>query len=209
MNTEEIRQKIRSEIERQKNLQKSDKTYTITSFLHDLGLFPEPKIPDNTPITPNDFLSLFDEDFIHISCLSILNRKPQKEELESYLEKLRQGKLDRIEILGRLRYSQEGKKQNVPFANLRFKYYLRKIFHIPFVGIWFKILIYIVSLPKTLALIHTHEAHTLSRFRMMEKRQFQNLEAVYWSLQEELETVKASVKSMENKLEAIMAEKEK
>ncbi|MCB1193766.1 MAG: DUF4214 domain-containing protein [Leptospiraceae bacterium] len=203
MNTEEIRQKIRSEIERQKSFQKDRNIHDITSFVHDLnlGLFPEPEVPKNAPLTPNNFLSLFDEDFINIAYLAILNREPKEEELKFYLDKLRQGKVDRIEILGRLRYSREGKRQNVPFINLRSKYYLRKVLHIPFIGIWFKLIIHIISLPKSLALIHTHEAHALWRFRMMEKKQFQNIEAIYWSLQEDLETIKMSIQKIEKQLE--------
>lgn len=192
MNTEQIRQKVRLEIERQKALQKEKYSYDITSLVHNLkyDLFPKPKVPENSPLTPNDFLSYFDEDFVCVAYLSILKRNPREGELRYYLTRLRKGKIDRIEVLGRLRYSTEGKEKAVPFHNLSLKYYLRKILHIPLIGIVLKIIIQLISLPKTLALIHTHEAQNLWRFRMLEKNQFRNMDAIYWSLQNDIDIKK-------------------
>ena len=76
----------------------------------------------------SDFLKYNDEEFIKNAYEKILLRKPDKDGYLYYLTALRNGRLNKIEILGRLRYSREGKQACVKIKGLPYKFVIKSIF---------------------------------------------------------------------------------
>jgi hypothetical protein len=88
----------------------------------------------------SELLIEYDEDLIRVAYLTILKRDVDVIGLKDRLTLLRQGKISRIEILGRLRFSPEGKKHSVTVRNLLFLFLLQLMRDIPVIGIVFSYL---------------------------------------------------------------------
>ncbi len=83
-----------------------------------------------------DFYKLSNREFIHSAYRYLLKRAVDPQGEHHYLAALTEGRLSRIEILGRLRYSPEGRRTKVycPFLSIQFA--LACLFRIPVIG-WF------------------------------------------------------------------------
>jgi len=82
----------------------------------------------------NDFLALHDRDFIEAAYRGVLQRRPDPDGDAYYLGALRRGELSKIEILGRLRYSPEGRKLKVPVHGLFAAFATQHSYRIPVLG---------------------------------------------------------------------------
>jgi hypothetical protein len=88
----------------------------------------------------SELLIEYDEDFIRTAYLAVLKRDVDATGLKDRLTLLRQGKVSRIEILGRLRFSPEGKKHSITVRNLLFLFLLQRMRDTPVIGIVFSYL---------------------------------------------------------------------
>lgn len=79
-------------------------------------------------------LNLQDTNFICKAYNLLLCRNPDQKGLEHYLGMLRTGQMTKHEVLGRLRYSREGRANKVPINGLLFPFALHTIRRIPLVG---------------------------------------------------------------------------
>ena len=71
-----------------------------------------------------DLLRYDDEEFIEHAYLSILRRSPDAGGFNLYSSGLRTNKLNKIRILGALRYSKEGRENKIRIKGLLFRYLL-------------------------------------------------------------------------------------
>src|SRR5712691_4435921 len=60
-----------------------------------------------------DLLQYHDRDFVWNAYRALLKREPDTEGLSAFLEKLRSGRFNKIDVLARLRFSPEGKRNHV------------------------------------------------------------------------------------------------
>lgn len=91
----------------------------------------------------------YQDDELVINCYrAILKRDPDEQGLNHHLQSLRLGKVNKIQLIGGLRYSPEGQKHKVIISRLFLQYFLKKIlFKLPFIRyiqklkhyIWFKV----------------------------------------------------------------------
>jgi O-antigen chain-terminating methyltransferase len=102
-----------------------------------------------------DFLAYHDEDFVRQAYRRILGREPDREGASRYLAKIRAGALSRIEVLGRIRYSAEGRAAGVPISGLAAPFAMRSMRRVPVVGRLAGIAQYLWRLPD---LARNHEA---------------------------------------------------
>ncbi|MFW6388842.1 MAG: methyltransferase domain-containing protein, partial [Desulfohalobiaceae bacterium] len=72
-------------------------------------------------------LVLTGQDFVRRVFEVVLDRAPEKKEQEHYLQALGQGRMNRIDVLGRLRRSQEGRKKKVRLQGLYCLYGLQAL----------------------------------------------------------------------------------
>lgn len=142
-----------------------------------------------------DFMSLHDEAFVHNAYLCILRRKPDPRGFAEFLGGLRTGRVSRIEILGALRYSAEGKAAGVAVRGLAVRYGMRRLHRIPVIGRAIAIGQYAVRLPD---LVRHHERLEAAVFHL----RAETADAV-----EALSRhVQASVRELESDLEGLSGE---
>jgi SAM-dependent methyltransferase len=73
----------------------------------------------------NDFLGYFDQDFIDQVYFALLKRSPDKHS-NAFLVAMRDGELSKVEVIGDIRFSQEGVQRGVHVDGLLIPYKLRK-----------------------------------------------------------------------------------
>jgi 2-polyprenyl-3-methyl-5-hydroxy-6-metoxy-1,4-benzoquinol methylase len=95
----------------------------------------------------NDFLKFNDYDFVATAYQCILQRQLDYGGEEIYLKKLREGRISKIEVLGRICYSPEGRRNKIKIKNLFLRFCIHTSFHIPLFGYIFRILTGIFHLP--------------------------------------------------------------
>ena len=82
----------------------------------------------------NDFLALHDQEFIDAAYRGVLQREPDPSGQQHFLAGLRDGALSKIEILGRLRFSSEGRQLKVPVKGLLTAFAVQHSYRLPIVG---------------------------------------------------------------------------
>ena len=105
----------------------------------------------------NDFLKYHNQDFVINAFRGILMRNPDQDGFEHFLKNLRSGLMTKVEIMGRLRYSPEGRAKNVKIRGLAINFAIRSSFRIPILGYLFHIVAGIANLPAVLRNLHTME----------------------------------------------------
>jgi SAM-dependent methyltransferase len=102
----------------------------------------------------DDFLRYHDEDFVRNAYRGLLRREPDVAGYTDYLGALRSARLSKTEIIGRIRYSPEGRAQAVPVRGLRVPFALRTLRQLPVVGHLIGIVQYLLRLPN---IVRNHE----------------------------------------------------
>lgn len=93
-----------------------------------------PAIAVKPDYTLGELLGYPDEVFIHNAYRAVLRREPDPEGSRLYLSRLRQGSLSKLDILGGLRFSKEGRKANVTIHGLLAPWLLHAAYRIPLLG---------------------------------------------------------------------------
>jgi len=96
----------------------------------------------------NDFLALHDLDFIDAAYRGLLKRAADAEGKRHFLEGLRGGRLSKIEILGRLRYSPEGRRHGVRVRGLLPAFAVQHATRLPVIGGMVGFAMGVVRLPR-------------------------------------------------------------
>lgn len=140
---DEIMKKIRQEVARRKLTDHSPGMTARDASeteIHGLGL--------RKMFSIGDFTKYNDEQFIKNAYRSILQREPDQVGGHDYLTKLRHGNLSKTEILGRLRYSKEGRSKHIRIQGLLLRTIIDTSFRIPVVGYIAQFLYLLVRFPK-------------------------------------------------------------
>lgn len=106
-----------------------------------------------------DFMKYHDREFIARAYEGVLRRPPDPTGYDYYLQRLRNGKLSKVEILGRLRYAREGRSKSVRVRWLLLTLALHTSFRIPILGHLIRFATAIVKLPSTLRTTETNNSH--------------------------------------------------
>ena len=102
----------------------------------------------------NDFLQFHDESFVRNAYHGILRRDPDGPGYSSFLQALREGRLSKTEILGRMRFSREGRAMGVTVSGLPLAFAMRSLRRVPVLGRLAGIGQYIIRLPD---IVRSHE----------------------------------------------------
>lgn len=94
------------------------------------------RLPERDHYTPADFFRFDDEDFVDVAYRALLRRPANDEGSKGYLAELRSGAVSKVEILGLIRFSEEGVRQSVHVDGLLLPYRLHRWRRLPIVG-WF------------------------------------------------------------------------
>lgn len=112
-----------------------------------LNLSAEFAIRSDNTYHVSDFTKYHDRDFVTNSYRAILKREPDEAGFLHNLTLLRSGVYNKIDILSSLRYSDEGKLNNVTVNGLRFPATIRTLERIPIAGYLLQMLIALARLP--------------------------------------------------------------
>lgn len=114
----------------------------------------EPGIESNEHYQLDDFLRYHDEDFVRNVYRGLLRREPDVAGFTDYLDALRSARLSKTEIIGRIRYSPEGRAAGVRVRGLQVPFALRSLRQVPVLGQLAGIVQYLFRLPN---IVRNHE----------------------------------------------------
>lgn len=90
-------------------------------------------------------------DFVRNAYQAVLRREPDDQGFAYFANALRSGRLEKTEILAKLKYSPEGQLKNVPVDGLTKLSLLRKIHRVPVIGYVVELIVGIFGLPSLMA----------------------------------------------------------
>lgn len=108
-----------------------------------------------------ELLKYYDREFVENAYRAVLKREPDQAGLTEYLEHLRSGRFDRVDILARLSGSLEGREKNVKVEGLYFPAQLRRLYRLPVVGYFVELLTELWRLPLILRQQRRFEAYSM------------------------------------------------
>ena len=120
-------------------------------------------LPEKSVYALRDFLDYHDETFIVNAYRGVLRREPDSSGMTDFLGKLRHGDYTKIEILGRLRFSPEGRRHGVRIRGLLAPFALQTACRLPVLGYGIAWLNFILRLPVLIRNWQRFEAHSAFR----------------------------------------------
>ena len=169
-----------------------------------VSTFKLPRLPETADALPrqsgyvlNDFLNLHDEDFLRAAYQSLLDRQPDASGRETYLGGLRAGRLSKIDIMGRLRFSREGRGRNIPVRGLLLPWLAHTAYHIPVMGYLLAWLSALARLPRLVG--HWNRFETFVMFQRRE--QTAQINAAFAQLETELRHTRQRLAACEARLQ--------
>jgi len=182
INVDEILARIRKEVQQRKN-----ETCTHFTGRKKSPFSPGPAfskhvtrpaahlLPHKECYALSEFLRYHDSDFIDTAYASILRRSPDPVGKKHFLAKLQNGELTKTDIVGRLRYSREGRKKKVPVKGLSLPFLFQSSFKIPVVGWGLRIVAGVFNLPAILKNIQVIESSVFTQTRFAGEQAEQTL----------------------------------
>jgi O-antigen chain-terminating methyltransferase len=115
----------------------------------------------------NDLLKYHDHIFVWNAYRAILKREPDETGLTQFLEKLRSGRFNKIDILASLRFSPEGEARHVQLDGLPRRPVLRRLYRVPVFGYLLEMMVAVARLPMTIRSQRQFENHTLAQQELL------------------------------------------
>ena len=131
---------------------------------------PKPRFQARERYALNDFLALHDRDFIDAAYQGLLKRHADPTGTAHFLEGLRNGQVGKIEILGRLRYSPEGRALRVSVKGLASAYTVQRMYRLPVIGSIMAFGSTMLRLPRIM-----HNLHALESYQHQRNAEFEAL----------------------------------
>lgn len=114
-----------------------------------------------------DLLQYHDRAFVQNAYRAILKRGPDATGFTGFIEALRSGRLNKVDVLARLRYSSEGRAKSVKIDGLFFPASIRLLYGIPLLGYLLNLIIAIARLPRSIRSEQQFQSHTLAQQQML------------------------------------------
>jgi SAM-dependent methyltransferase len=135
-----------------------------------------------------DLLIYHDEDFMRNAYKMLLLRESDPDGMNTYLPKLRSGVLSKVDILGRLRYSKEGRIKRVRVRWLLPQVMISWTFSVPVIGYVLLYIEAVIMLPAIVKDMRNHQLITSARFTQYEKMLNANTERIEKTLNLKVDT---------------------
>ncbi len=111
----------------------------------------------------NDFLKYHGATFVRNAYLGILKRPPDQSGNDGFLSALASGELNKIDVLARLHYSDEGKQTAVKITGLALPAFVRKLERVPGFGYLLSVVIATVRFPNLHRQLRQTEFHLMGQ----------------------------------------------
>lgn len=115
-------------------------------------------LPVQAAYVLQDLLRFSDEDLVDNAFRILLRRPPSIEDRAHYLRALRSGSVGKVEMLGNIRFSEEGRANSVHVDGLLLPYKMHKWRRVPVLGWFLAMAIAIYRLPRLFAHLQRMEA---------------------------------------------------
>lgn len=126
----------------------------------DLALRPAFEIRADDQYEVGSFMQLYDVDFVAAVYRAILKREPDPSGGGFYLEGLRSGKFERVDVIVTLLDSAEGQRHNVRISGLSFPRLMRRMTGLPLIGYPIRLGVDLLRLPVLIRRLHQSIAAT-------------------------------------------------
>ena len=140
IDVEQLMRQIHEDAERDRRGLPVNRTAAI-SMARRAAAFHLPRLPEAQDALPRqdhytlgELLDRYDEDFLRTAYQAILDRRPDANGVNAYLGGLRTGRLSKIDILGRLRFSPEGRERKIAVWGLLPVWLAHTAYRIPVLG---------------------------------------------------------------------------
>jgi SAM-dependent methyltransferase len=120
-----------------------------------------PRRDDHYHVT--DLLQYHDRDFVWNAYRAVLKREPDSEGLTAFLEKLRSGRFNKIDVLATLRFSPEGRRNHVTIDGLRLPATIRRLYRVPVIGYVAEWVVGVARLPSLIRNQRQIESHLIAQ----------------------------------------------
>ncbi|MEK6337086.1 MAG: methyltransferase domain-containing protein [Acidobacteriota bacterium] len=137
--------------------------HLVATDFPDLKLSPDFKPRKDDHYHVNDLLRFHDTHFVRNAYRAILKRDPDDAGFGGYLERLRSGSRNKVDILASLRFSAEGRQRNVRIDGLRLPALIRLISRVPVLGYFLELLIAVLRIPNSTRERRRFESYSLAR----------------------------------------------
>ncbi len=188
------------------NMNFASLTSPLSSLLKSPRLERQPVFEPNTDdeYHLNDLLKFGDADFLNAAYLAVLKREPDSYGYNYYLEHLREGHLDKVDVLASLRFSPEGKLKNVQVKGLALPTFIRRLGHLPVIGYPLRLGIDLLRLPVLIHRVRQSEARLLTQNRKVAEHAnevAEHVDSVNDALDGYLSNLSAAITDLLNKSE--------
>jgi len=150
-----------------------------------------------------DLLQYHDRDFVWNAYRALLKREPDGEGLSAFLEKLRSGRFNKIDVLARLRFSPEGKRNQVTIDGLRAPATIRSLYRVPVIGYVVELVVGVARLPALIRSQRQIETHLIAQQERLANHSNELRESLALSLSRLAEEQKAIARAQHNQLAAL------
>src|SRR5712691_9657872 len=124
-----------------------------------------PNSDDHYRVT--DLLKYHDRDFVWNAYRALLKREPDSEGLSAFLEKLRSGRFNKVDVLARLRFSPEGRRNQVTIDGLRLPAMIRRLYRVPVIGYVAELVVGVARLPSLIRNQRQIESHLIAQQNLL------------------------------------------
>lgn len=94
---------------------------------HAVAAQPRRRLPHREGYSAGEVYSFYDVEFVHAAYMATCRRAPDPEGERHFLQALRSGVLSKVDVLGSLRWSEEGRRNNVPIQGLWLPYQISRV----------------------------------------------------------------------------------
>src|SRR5713101_1929777 len=150
-----------------------------------------------------DLLQYHDRDFVWNAYRALLKREPDGEGLSAFLEKLRSGRFNKIDVLARLRFSPEGKRNQVTIDGLRLPATIRRLYRVPVIGYVVELVVGVARLPALIRSQRQIESHLIAQQERLANHSNELRESFALSLSRLAEEQKAITRAQHTQLAAL------
>jgi len=186
---EKIRQELAIRQKRNKDNHKEFDSDSSLSFLYTenlassryksplLSLYPTFSPNNNGEYDVSDLLHYHQEEFVKNAYTAVLGREADPVGFDIFLKRLNRG-MSKMEILGRMRYSPEGKKKGIKIRGLLPPLTAQMIYKIPVIGYLCRLGISMLRLPRALKDRIDFEHTSMYRNKIIQSQLNQNFDAI-------------------------------
>jgi len=154
----------------------------------------------------NDFLQHHDKEFVINAYRGILGRPADAGGDSYFLEALQSGKMTKAEILGRLRYSPEGRARKTKVRGLLPSFCIQSLFKIPVLGYFCRLIVSIFNLPTIVRNLQIIEASSAAQWQRQKNGLREWTDMVEKEIDEVVEHQRALRSSLEQRVEEMELE---